>query len=561
MKHVTLVVGIGLLLCMSGLGKVRDTRHNLSASGPGQVRTADTTQMCIFCHTSHSSAAATPLWNKDAGPRIYQTYASSTLRSVPGQPDGNSKLCLSCHDGTVAVGKVRNPNQTFAMAGTIGGLMSGDSNLGTDLSDDHPVSFHPLPASGLVDPPVPDVVHYDAAGKLQCTTCHDAHEDTNGRFLVRTDLNGALCKTCHQQDGFSGSTHDISPATWNGTGPDPWPSTDYTTVSDNACANCHRGHNAGIHERLLSQNNEDQVCRVCHNGNVAGLNVVGELSKTSAHQTGSYNQIHDPTENPDTMARHVECVDCHNPHATTADPAVAPFVPGPLRGVSGAEISGNPVEESIYEYQICIKCHGDNVSFHVNPFANRELDTSNIRLAVNPDNPSYHPVAAAGRSASVPSLLPPYTELSQIYCTDCHNSDSSVNAGGSGPNGPHGSIYPFILERRYETTDYTSYSTAAYALCFKCHDPNVLMSGTSTFRGLHRRHVIRESMPCSICHDPHGVPQGLPEDGDHAGLINFDLNVVQPDTGGRLRFEVDATRGTCYMSCHGTEHSPKFYGR
>ena len=561
MTRRLIVTAILFWLFGIGMAKVKDTRHNLSASGPGQVKSSDTTQMCLFCHTSHSSAAAAPLWNKEAGPRVYQTYASSTLQSAPGQPDGASKLCLSCHDGTVAVGKIRNPDRTFSMAGSVGGLMSGDSNLGTDLSDDHPVSFIPVTGDELVHPSMHDMVRYDASGKIQCTTCHDSHNDLNGKFLVRTDLNGALCKTCHQRNGFNGSSHDVSPATWNGTGIDPWPSTEYSNVSDNACANCHRSHNAGLRERLLTQNNEDKVCRVCHSGNVAQHNIIQEIGKTSAHRTDTYDGIHDPTESTITMPRHVECVDCHNPHAVSDEAAAAPFASGSLRGVSGADISGSPVAEATFEYQVCIKCHGGNINFHINPSANRQLDTSNIRLAINPGNPSYHPVAATGQATSVPSLRPEYTESSQIYCTDCHNSDSSVNAGGSGPNGPHGSIHEFLLERRYDTTDYTSYSTAAYALCFKCHDPNVLMSGTSTFRGLHRRHVIRESMPCSICHDPHGVPQGTTEDGDHVGLINFDLNVVQPDSSGRLRFEVDAIRGTCYMSCHGTEHSPKFYGR
>ena len=539
---------------------MKDTLHNLSASGSGVIKSTESSEICIFCHTSHSSASAVPLWNRDAVPMVYQTYISSTLRSAPGQPDGSSKLCLSCHDGTVALGRVRNPDVTFTVDGTVDGLMPGDSNLGTDLSDDHPVSFVPVTGGELVHPSH-DAVHYDASGKIQCTTCHDSHNNLNGKFLVSTDLNGVLCKTCHQRDGFVGSSHDTSPAIWNGAGLDPWPSTEYVNVSDNACANCHRGHNAGLRERLLTQENEENVCAACHSGNVAGYNITQELGKASAHRTDTYIGIHDPTESTLTMPRHVECVDCHNPHAVNHDPAAAPFVSGRLANVSGADISGSPVDQSTYEYQVCIKCHGSNLNFHINPSTTRQLDTSNIRLAINPGNPSYHPVAATGQAGNVPSLRPEYSELSQIYCTDCHNSDSAVTAGGSGPVGPHGSMYPFLLERRYDTTDYTSYSTAAYALCFKCHDPDVLMSGVSTFRGLHRRHVIRESMPCSTCHDPHGVPQGIPEDGDHIGLINFDLNLVQPDSSGRLRFEVDAIRGTCYMSCHGAEHSPKFYGR
>ena len=37
-----------------------------------------------------------------------------------------------------------------------------------------------------------------------------------------------------------------------------------------------------------------------------------------------------------------------------------------------------------------------------------------------------------------------------IFCTDCHDSDDNREFGGTGPNGPHGSIYPHILERNYQ---------------------------------------------------------------------------------------------------------------
>ena len=38
----------------------------------------------------------------------------------------------------------------------------------------------------------------------------------------------------------------------------------------------------------------------------------------------------------------------------------------------------------------------------------------------------------------------------QILCTDCHNSDDNREFGGTGANGPHGSKWTHILERRYE---------------------------------------------------------------------------------------------------------------
>ncbi|MCK5878795.1 MAG: hypothetical protein KAH24_03385, partial [Holophagae bacterium] len=444
-----------LLVCgFQVRANVAQTKHNLSVSGPGAVKTTETTAICVFCHTPHSAAPLAPLWNKDVGPMAYSTYSSSTLISSPGQPDGASKLCLSCHDGTIAVGNIRNPDVTFTVANTSGGLLTGSSALGSDLSNDHPVSFVPQSSSELVTPGAGDPVQYDtASGKLQCTSCHDPHDDLNGSFLVKSNIGSAVCKTCHQKNLYDTCDHDTSMATWNGSGADPWPVSTYTNVADNSCGNCHEPHNAGTGERLLTQSGGDNTCKVCHNGNVSGTDIYSELTRLSGHFTESYNGIHDPTEDVITMPKHVECVDCHNPHAVNGNAGTPPLVDGDLRGVSGADLSGNPVAQAVYQYQVCIKCHGSNANFNIVPSTNRLIDTSNIRVAINPSNPSYHSIAAQGQVTSVPSLLPAYTISSIIYCTDCHNSDTSVNAGGSGPNGPHGSSRPFILERRYETTD------------------------------------------------------------------------------------------------------------
>jgi hypothetical protein len=82
------------------------TVHNLSVTGPGTVKASSETEVCIFCHTPHNSKPAGPLWNREDPGATYVLYNSSTLQAVPGQPDGSSILCLSCHDGTIALGNV-----------------------------------------------------------------------------------------------------------------------------------------------------------------------------------------------------------------------------------------------------------------------------------------------------------------------------------------------------------------------------------------------------------------------------------------------------------------------
>jgi predicted CXXCH cytochrome family protein len=558
-RTAKVTVTIICLAVFSYAGSIKNTRHNLSSASPmGGIKSNDTTMICIFCHTSHSSASQAPLWNREDSKVIYTLYDSSTLYSTPDQPDGASKLCLSCHDGTIALGKVINKEKEFIMADTsMGRIPHGQpSNLGSDLSDDHPISFNPSLAvntsAELVHPLPADRVHYDINGKLQCTTCHDPHDNDFGNFLVKSELNGGLCKTCHQLTGYNGITsHDLSSKDVRGIPGPTWPDTRFTTVGDNSCMNCHRSHSAEGKERLLKAL-EEEVCLECHNGKV-GQNIKSLLRKTSGHNIDFYRGIHDPTENILSVSVHVECVDCHNPHRLNNIPANAPNISGMLAGVSGMSITGSLKESALYEYEICLKCHGQD-KYRVTTTIRRMIDTSNIRVAINPTNASFHAVAGQGKARWVPSLNPPYTLSTRLYCTDCHNSSNSTRTGGSGPNGPHGSNYEYILERQYLTTDYTHWTEANYALCYKCHNPFILFNNNLSGFEKHETHVKEADTPCSVCHEPHGSPNNV-------GLINFDTNVVFPNLEGELKFEVIGSTGYCYMQCHGQNHSPKEYKR
>jgi hypothetical protein len=164
---------------------------------------------------------------------------------------------------------------------------------------------------------------------------------------------------------------------------------------------------------------------------------------------------------------------------------------------------------------------------------------------------SYHPVEVAGKNPDVPSLLVPYTTSSLIYCTDCHNSDSGPKAGGVGPNGPHGSLWSPILERQAATSDFTTESPQAYALCYKCHNRNSILSDQSFSR--HRLHVVDKQTPCTACHDSHGTAMST-------HLINFDRTIVFSNNQGILRFEdMGRFAGGCYLRCHNIDHNPKKY--
>ncbi|MDP1901518.1 MAG: cytochrome c3 family protein [Rubrivivax sp.] len=570
---LALAAGCALMLIAPPLADagIATTKHNLSVSGPGTRKAAGESEICVFCHAPHNASPSGQLWNRRLPTSSYTPYTSSTLKGSPGQPNGASLLCLSCHDGTIALGEVLSRAATIPM---LGGTLSGDTLLGTSLSDDHPVSFRfdaALRAARgeLVDPSTlvkPSKVRLDANGQLQCTACHDAHDNTNSKFLVVSNAASALCQTCHLKNYWSSSKHKHSPKTWNGMGADPWPHTTATTVAANACENCHRPHTAGGGPRLLNHAAEESNCLACHNGNVAAKNIQAEFSKAYAHDIGTYTGIHTPSEPGSVATSHVECVDCHNPHAVNATlgstPAVttSPTIPGSLAGVRGIHIGGSPVNPATAEYEICFRCHADGAGNTPAPRTARQIVQNNKRLEFQTSNPSYHPLAGAGRSTNVPSLLAPWSTSSRVKCTDCHNnnlgpysSGTGTTPAGSGVNGAHGSTYPLLLERQYVTADYTSESATNYALCYKCHSRTSILSN-ATF-GDHSKHIVEARTPCNVCHDPHGISSTQGTATNNARLINFDTSIVRP-SGGVLRWTQTGTnRGSCTLICHGRNHS------
>ncbi len=560
-KKVKGIALIGILfVTILQAQSIKNTVHNLSVSGPGTIVAESETEICVFCHTPHNARPVAPLWNREDPGTIYTLYNSSTIEASPGQPDGSSILCLSCHDGTIALGSVISRPQDIAMSGGVTTMPPGNTNLGTDLSDDHPISFlydQTLTAADpeLVDPTTLHGPVYLENSKVQCTSCHDPHKDIYGKFLVATNQNSDLCLYCHQKTGWQQSSHSQSTAQWNGTGTDPWYHTNYTTVAENACENCHNPHNANGHEFLMNQISEEDNCLVCHNGNVASKDIETQLSKPYRHDVYKYSNIHDPKENAVVQTQHVECVDCHNPHQAQNQTATAPDASGDLKGVRGVDTNGNEVSSVQYQYELCYRCHADSPNKPGSPIT-RQIQQTNVRLEFDPNNPSYHPIEAPGVNNNVPSLISPLTESSIIYCTDCHSSD-----GTGVPSGPHGSNYAQLLKYRYETTDYTKESYQAYELCYQCHDRNsIINSGGKFGKKVHRKHIVGEDAPCAVCHDPHGISSTQGNSTNNTHLINFNIDIVSPNSKGELKF-VDRGNfsGECYLRCHGEDHKPKSY--
>ena len=159
-------------------------------------------QICITCHTPHNAiASAGPLWNHTVTAATFALYTnviSPTFNGTTAQPAGTSKLCLSCHDGTVDL------DAFTGKAGSASGKITGAALLGINLTTHHPVSFTYdaalVTADGGLKAPGDAVVSTMLfAGKVECASCHDAHNNgpTGTKLLRATNAASALCLTCH----------------------------------------------------------------------------------------------------------------------------------------------------------------------------------------------------------------------------------------------------------------------------------------------------------------------------------------------------------------------------
>ncbi len=579
--------------------------------GPGSKSpiTGARPDFCMYCHEPHFGLGGKlPLWNQKLTVQSYTLYSSDTEKNRGVQPllGSDSNLCLSCHDGTVA------PGTTIVFGKvTMEGAMYSYDVFGSNLQPSHPFSLA-LPLKDNIDL----IASLASKGKtgdttgavklingnIECTSCHDAHVEAKDplswNFLVRDSSKGQMCLACHDPTrqmaskvnpiaDWATSAHalvqnKISPQAGLGS---------YTTVAQDACISCHTPHNAQGPARLLRGPNE-QDCIACHNG---GTNITpAPPSVFAEYATPKVGHPFPTTTSPHDAAekvllnnnRHATCVDCHNGHGSEQ---VGMFPVPPQIRVSQKDIAGisatdgiTVVDPAVNQYENCFRCHGSSAGKAVRPIygylpvrAVSAGDPLNIIPQFNISSTSSHPVTHVSNSPlAQPSLLSNMLNLdgmtqgramgTQIFCTDCHNSDDNREFGGTGPNGPHGSKWTHILERRYEFSQAVAPGqlitnlfrnpdlsvNGPYAMCGKCHSLSNIMTNVSFSQ--HSSH-INAGFTCSTCHTAHGMGGTNPNISGQR-LVNFDVNVVAPNGGMPVSY--NRATNTCVLACHDTAHNP-----
>lgn len=220
------------------------TSHDFTA---GDFLQLSTIGECTFCHTPHKGISTLLLWNHTLSANTFSWDAANTTAGTPFAKingltyNGPTAKCLSCHDGSVAVGDV---NWFMETKGIVPGgelKITDPGHLvgaGGSMSGNHPVAMpYPYqqvantyngittssaatPGYGFVanewqpTPVLPIRVYNDdgsgnitggpVAGKtgIECSSCHDPHnkaavDDMFLRGKLTGNTNDYLCLKCH----------------------------------------------------------------------------------------------------------------------------------------------------------------------------------------------------------------------------------------------------------------------------------------------------------------------------------------------------------------------------
>ena len=521
------------------ISDVRNTKHNLSVTGPGPVKAISESQVCVFCHTPHGAEAVpnAPLWNRSLSGTTYTPYASSSIDAadIAAEPGGSSKICLSCHDGTLAIGAVNvyngQTNQTIAMTGTgpggtipagEGELTGFTRRLGVDLTNDHPISFTYDSTLAAVDGELRDPLSSPHIGtrapgfrpvvpleddKLECISCHDPH-------IRDTTTTGSI--KFLRLNRFQ--TQDPLGAAFN-------------ENADIVCLGCH-----------------DKLGTAWADSAHADSLVADEIYKPGSAQLREF---------PDGIrVWEASCLNCHDTHTVQGAKRLLREGTDALGGPTTPKIGGSAALEGT-----CYQCHtnsGESILSSVTEVPNIEQDfllprhmpISNLDQRVTEE---AHDVVDANLTEAVESLGRGALGNRHAECTDCHNphrvmknrrfdgtGDTVAGTHEHGTN--HSNIASGVLRGAWGVEPvYGSASFDALPVGYNVKQGD---GGTGASTAVGSPWVTREYQICLKCHSDYGYldnnqyPIGnRPDLGDQGGTTPSGTNGLTQYTNQAREFQ------------------------
>lgn len=333
------------------------------------------------------------------------------------------------------------------------------------------------------------VVHEPVA-EGECLQCHSPHSSPN-QFLLKESSIVKLCEDCHDSD------------MWNN-------KTKHQPVSDGACLNCHNPHQSNFPQLLVSKLPE--LCFNCHN-----------------KEKNEYNMadVHPPFED--------NCLDCHAVHGSENSNLLTAKLPDICFSCHEElqnSLKKKTVHQAIREGQLCLNCHNQHASGNDNL-----LKTEGQKLCFQCHG-KVNPLEAE-QSVNIQKKVSEkfvHEPIVSDGCSDCHT--------------PHASDYTALLTNTFPEGNYTIGVVDSFALCFDCHDSDLLekqqTDDATNFRNgktnLHYLHVKREKgRNCIDCHDVHGAPN-IHLIGNKVRFGHWEMPI---------NYKTNETGGSCLPGCHG----------
>jgi predicted CXXCH cytochrome family protein len=188
----------GLFIAGTASAQIIDSVHDFRTE-------TGSTDICAFCHTPHAADAAVseaPLWDHALTSKTFTTVYDSTTMDATMSGNtalwGISRLCMSCHDGTVAVDSYGGVAGSNTMASVTAWQTVGANYRTADISQEHPISIPPTDTLVRNTPSNPATKYF--GGNVECASCHDVHDQSGqSNLLVMDNAASAMCLSCHDK--------------------------------------------------------------------------------------------------------------------------------------------------------------------------------------------------------------------------------------------------------------------------------------------------------------------------------------------------------------------------
>lgn len=269
-------------------------------------------------------------------------------------------------------------------------------------------------------------------------------------------------------------------------------------VSSGECTACHDPHESDA--KALLRKTGDALCFECHS------DVQGALAKKSVH-----------------AAIDEGCTSCHDPHGA-AHPKLLAETGGALcfqcHDDVAEQVKAPVVHQAAVEGRACASCHSPHAS-----------DQEKLLLA-----PERETCVGCHDQLITPAMTLVHKPIAEGKCTPCHQ--------------PHGGRYAKLLNEEFPDQPYVAYADTEFALCFSCHNRDLLRYADTSFatkfrdgeRNLHYLHVNnpKKGRSCVLCHNVHGsAGPSLIADSVQFGQWSLPIKFVRTETGG-----------SCAPGCH-----------